>query len=118
MCQRQYIDSLFFWCPFQVRSALHVGFSHLDLAESYGNEAELGSLFRSLGWDALSLDVNPADGTHKLRSEVFVSSKVWATNLDAVGAALDQTLETTGLHYLDLYMIHWPGPLRSVGLVS
>ena len=88
----------------------------------YGNEAELGGLFRSLGWGKERADVHITH-TSELRplpprSEFFITSKVWATNLGEVGAALDHTLAATGLDYLDLYLIHWPVPLRSVGIVS
>lgn len=89
------------------------------MAESYGNQAELGGLFRGLGWGTSNMDTRFANSASYVpRSDVFISSKVWATNLGSVGAALDLTLQETGLEYLDLYMIHWPVPLRSVGLVS
>ena len=90
------------------------------MAESYGNQAELGKLFRGLSWGTSNSGSGFTESAKSRvpRTDVFISSKVWATNLNAVGAALDFTLEETGLVYLDLYIIHWPVPLRSVGLVS
>lgn len=90
------------------------------MAESYGNQAELGNLFRSLSWRTSNLDTGFTDSAKSRvpRADVFISSKVWATNLNAVGASLDLALQETGLEHLDLFMIHWPVPLRSVGLVS
>ncbi|MFD0887824.1 aldo/keto reductase [Streptosporangium algeriense] len=80
-----------------VLSALEVGFRHIDTAEMYGNEAQVGEAVRASGLD---------------RGEVFVTSKLnngFHAHDDAL-KAFDQTLEELGFDYLDLFLIHWPMP--------
>ncbi|MGF1510042.1 MAG: aldo/keto reductase [Myxococcota bacterium] len=82
-----------------VRSALDVGYRHIDCAAIYGNEQEVGRAFA----DAIS------DGTVS-RESLWVTSKLWndAHEPTAVRPALERTLRDLGLEYLDLYLIHWP----------
>jgi 2,5-diketo-D-gluconate reductase A len=78
-------------------AALEVGYRHIDTAEMYGNERQVGQAVRASGLD---------------RGEVFVTSKL--NNGDhAHGDALkafDRTVEDLGLDYVDLFLIHWPLP--------
>lgn len=78
-----------------VENALEIGYRHIDTAEMYRNEAEVGDAIRSSGVP---------------RKELFVTSKVWRDNLHAknVRRALLASLDRLGLAYLDLYLIHWP----------
>lgn len=82
-------------CEETVLRALRMGYRHIDTAEAYGNEEQVG---RALA-DA---DVEPQD--------VFVTSKVWHDHLrhDDVLEACGGSLERLGLDALDLYLIHWP----------
>src|SRR5918998_34588 len=75
--------------------ALEVGYRHIDTAQMYRNEAEVGQAVRESGID---------------RSEIFVTSKL-SNRCHARGDALrafDGTLAALDLDYLDLFLIHWP----------
>jgi 2,5-diketo-D-gluconate reductase A len=80
-----------------VRSALGVGYRHIDTAEMYGNEKEVGQGIRDAGSD---------------RSEVFVTSKLnnGYHRPDDARRAFDATLDALGSGYVDLFLIHWPLP--------
>ncbi|MEV7405352.1 aldo/keto reductase [Streptomyces sp. NPDC091267] len=78
-------------------AALEAGYRHIDTAEMYGNEKEVGQAVRDSGLD---------------RADVFVTSKL---NNDAHAPddalqAFDRTMEDLDLDYLDLFLIHWPLP--------
>lgn len=78
-------------------AALETGYRHIDTAEMYGNEKEVGQAVLDSGLD---------------RADVFVTSKL---NNDAHGhddalRAFDRTMAEIGLDYLDLFLIHWPLP--------
>jgi len=86
-----------------VREAIRIGYRHIDCAFVYGNEAEIGSALR----DAIS------QGQVR-RNELWITSKLWNNShgRENVAAALGNTLQDLGLDYLDLYLIHWPIPLK------
>ena len=82
-----------------VAQALDVGYRHIDTAEMYGNEAEVGAAVRASGLP---------------RDEVFVTSKLdnpFHARDDAL-AAFDRTIEALGLDHVDLFLIHWPQPTQ------
>ena len=80
-----------------VQAALGIGYRHIDTAEMYGNEREVGEAIARSDLD---------------RSEVFVTSKLNNNNLgfDAALRAFDQTLAALGTDRIDLFLIHWPLP--------
>ena len=80
-----------------VQAALRIGYRHIDTAEMYGNEREVGEAIARSDLD---------------RSEVFVTSKLNNNNLgfDAALRAFDQTLAALGTDRIDLFLIHWPLP--------
>jgi 2,5-diketo-D-gluconate reductase A len=80
-----------------VSEALEIGYRHIDTAEMYGNEKEVGEALRSSGLD---------------RSEVFVTSKLSNAfhEPDDARQAFDRTLSELGFDYVDLFLIHWPLP--------
>jgi 2,5-diketo-D-gluconate reductase A len=80
-----------------VTTALEAGYRHIDTAEMYGNEAEVGEAIRASGLD---------------RSEVFVTSKLNnnAHRPDDARRAFEGTLSELGFEYVDLFLIHWPLP--------
>jgi 2,5-diketo-D-gluconate reductase A len=80
-----------------VRLALEIGYRHIDTAEMYGNEREVGEALRASGLD---------------RGEVFVTSKLNNAyhRPDDARHAFDQTLSELGFDHVDLFLIHWPLP--------
>lgn len=78
-------------------AALEAGYRHIDTAEMYGNEKEVGQAVRDSGLD---------------RADVFVTSKLnnGAHGHDDALQAFGRTMEELGLDYLDLFLIHWPLP--------
>jgi len=80
-----------------VLTAFEAGYRHVDTAEMYGNERQVGEAVRDSGLP---------------RDEVFVTSKL---NNDAHAPddalkAFDRTMEELGLSQLDLFLVHWPMP--------
>ena len=80
-----------------VKTAIEVGYRHIDTAQIYMNEEDVG---RAIKDSKLS------------RKELFITSKLDASVKDYDGAlkAFEGTLERLGLDYLDLYLIHAPWP--------
>lgn len=72
--------------------AIKLGYTHLDGAESYGNEAALGYAIKDSGVP---------------REKLFVTTKCWQITSDVV-AKLDESLKKLGLEYVDLYLLHSP----------
>ena len=85
-----------------VSTALQTGYRHIDTAEMYGNEKEVGEAIAKSGLN---------------RADVFVTSKLSndAHLPDDARAAFDLSLEELGFDYLDLFLIHWPLPTRYDG---
>ncbi|BBZ38901.1 aldo/keto reductase [Mycobacterium conspicuum] len=82
-----------------VKAAVEVGFRHLDAAERYRNEAEVGAALKELF----------AAGTVR-REDVFVTTKLWNNNHrpERVRPALQASLRRLGLDAVDLYLVHTP----------
>jgi diketogulonate reductase-like aldo/keto reductase len=82
-----------------VKTAVRVGFRHLDAAERYRNEAEVGAALRELF----------AEGTVR-REELFVTTKLWNNNHrpERVKPAMQASLNRLGLDAVDLYLVHTP----------
>ena len=80
-----------------VGAALEVGYRHIDTAEMYGNEKEVGEAIRASGLD---------------RGDVFITSKLNNGFHEPQDAreAFDRTLSDLGFDYVDLFLIHWPLP--------
>jgi diketogulonate reductase-like aldo/keto reductase len=84
-------------CVQAVKTALQLGYRHIDTAAFYGNEKETGEGLRQSGIK---------------REEVFVTTKVRENNLtpDNFQRSLDQSLANLQLPYVDLLLIHWNNP--------
>ncbi|MEH0933718.1 aldo/keto reductase [Micromonospora psammae] len=80
-----------------VGRALELGYRHIDTAQMYGNEAEVGQAIRTSGLD---------------RGEIFVTSKLnnGFHRPDDARRAFDSTLAALKMDYVDLFLIHWPLP--------
>jgi 2,5-diketo-D-gluconate reductase A len=86
-------------CERVVSDALELGYRHIDTAMIYRNEAAVGRAIANSGIP---------------RDELFVTTKIWNSDQgkDTTAAALETSLELLGLDSVDLYLIHWPAPLR------
>jgi len=82
-----------------VRAGLDAGCTHIDTAEGYTNEAEIGAAIAEYD-----------------REDLFLTSKVLPKNLnyESVIESCAASLEKLGTDYLDLYLIHWPNPAISL----
>lgn len=78
-----------------VKEALEVGYRHIDTAQAYFNEKEVGQAIKDSGIP---------------RDEIFVTSKLWIQDYayETAKATVDATLEKMELDYLDLYLLHQP----------
>ncbi|RXK46207.1 aldo/keto reductase [Halorientalis pallida] len=82
-------------CAESVRTALEMGYRHIDTAQAYKNE------------DAVGRGIAEADVA---REDVFLATKVWISKLshDDVIESTADSLERLGVDYVDLLYIHWP----------
>lgn len=83
--------------------ALETGYRHLDTAQDYGTEKEVGQAVRRSGLP---------------RQDVFVTTKIKTGNLGrgALVPSLRQSLDNLQVDKLDLTLIHWPSPNNAVPL--
>ncbi len=84
-------------CTDAVLSALALGYRHIDTAQMYGNEADVGAALVQTG---------------VARADIHVTSKVWPDHFapDAMRRALETGLSALRSDYVDLYLLHWPRP--------
>jgi 2,5-diketo-D-gluconate reductase B len=84
-------------CQAAVEGALALGYRHIDTAQMYGNEAEVGAALAASGL---------------ARDAVHITTKVWWENLAPTDMlrACEASLEKLGVARIDLYLIHWPAP--------
>ncbi len=80
-----------------VRTGLELGYRHIDTAQIYGNEAEVGQALAESG---------------VARDALFVTTKIWTENLsrDKLIPSLKESLQKLRLEQVDLTLIHWPSP--------
>lgn len=76
-----------------VRTALDAGYRHIDTAEQYGNEAEIGAAIHDSGLE---------------REEIFITTKILSRDLERVDAVLEASLSALRTDYVDLWLIHDP----------
>lgn len=78
-----------------VRTALSLGYRHIDTAAAYFNEADVGRAIRDSGIP---------------REEIFVTSKLWLQDYgyELAKKGIETSLKNLGLGYIDLYLIHQP----------
>ncbi len=80
-----------------IRNGLDLGYRHIDTAQIYGNEAEVGQAIAESG---------------VARDDLFVTTKIWTENLsrDKLLPSLKESLHKLRLDQVDLTLIHWPSP--------
>ncbi|MFN2203835.1 MAG: aldo/keto reductase [Caldilineaceae bacterium] len=83
-----------------VRGAIEAGYRHVDCAEVYGNESQIGDALKD------AMKAGPA------REELWITSKLWNNHHDEADVlpACRKSLSDLQLDYLDLYLVHWPFP--------
>lgn len=88
-----------------VNSGLALGYRHIDTAQIYGNEAEVGQAIAESGI---------------ARKELFVTTKIWIDNLsrDKLIPSLEQSLQKLRTEQVDLTLIHWPSPNNAVPIAE
>ena len=88
-----------------VANALDLGYRHIDTAQIYGNEAEVGQALAASGVP---------------RGEVFVTTKIWTENLarEALTPSLEESLRKLRVDTVDLTLIHWPSPGAAVSVAE
>ena len=79
-------------CVNAVRSALELGYRHIDTAQAYGNEQSVGQGLRESGVP---------------REKVFITTKFYPARKDAAAEA-ERSLARLDVDHVDLYIIHWP----------
>ncbi|MDD3321215.1 MAG: aldo/keto reductase [Paludibacter sp.] len=82
-----------------VKTAIRMGYRHIDCASVYTNEKEIGAALQELF----------AEGVVK-REDLWITSKVWNDKHDDVVASCKQSMTDLQVDYLDLYLVHWPFP--------
>ena len=80
-----------------VEQALRLGYRHIDTAQIYANEREVGEGVRA---------------SHVRRSDLFVTTKVWTTHFgpNDLMRSTKESLVKLRLSEIDLLLLHWPNP--------
>jgi len=82
-------------CVQTVATALELGYRHVDTAQMYGNERQVGDAIAGSGID---------------RADIFLTTKIWPSNFrrrDFIDAA-ERSLDNLKVDYVDLLLLHWP----------
>jgi 2,5-diketo-D-gluconate reductase B len=89
-------------CYDAVRTGIDLGYRHIDTAEMYGNDEEVGRAIRDSGVD---------------RGDIFLTTKVPPGKLRAATAkrSAEESLKRLGVSYVDLLLIHWPSAEAPLG---
>lgn len=82
-----------------VKEAITLGYRHIDTAAGYGNEESVGIAIKQSGI---------------AREEIFVTIKLHNSDHGYANTmkAFEQTMKKLDMEYLDLYLIHWPNPIK------
>ena len=82
-----------------VKEAIALGYRHIDTAAGYGNEKSIGIAVKQSGIP---------------REELFITSKLQNSHhgYENTMTAFEETMKNLDMDYLDLYLIHWPNPIK------
>ena len=88
-----------------VATGLELGYRHIDTAQIYGNEAEVGQALAS---------------SKVARREVWLTTKIWTEHLaaDKLATSLKDSLHKLRVEQVDLTLIHWPSPGAAVSVAE
>lgn len=88
-----------------VSTGLELGYRHIDTAQIYGNEVEVGQALAASGVP---------------RREVYLTTKIWTEHLsaDKLAASLKDSLHKLQVEQVDLTLIHWPSPGGAVSVAE
>ncbi|ANQ86793.1 2,5-diketo-D-gluconate reductase B [Azoarcus olearius] len=88
-----------------VRTGLELGYRHIDTAQIYANEADVGQAIAESG---------------VARDQLFITTKIWTENLAAekLIPSLEDSLARLRVEHVDLTLIHWPSPGEAVPLAE
>lgn|SRR5450830_54511 len=88
-----------------IRNGLELGYRHIDTAQIYGNESDVGQAIA---------------GSGVARAQLFVTTKVWTDSLskDKLLPSLQNSLEKLQISQVDLSLIHWPAPNDSIAVAT
>ncbi|KAL8267063.1 hypothetical protein R6Q59_004407 [Mikania micrantha] len=86
------------FCMEAVKTAISVGYRHIDCAHLYGNEAEVGEALAQVFKGSLK------------REDIFLTSKLYCSmnSINKIENSVRVSLKNLGVSYLDLYLMHWP----------
>jgi 2,5-diketo-D-gluconate reductase B len=89
-------------CARLVEQAIRLGYRHIDTAQVYDNESEVGAGIHA---------------SHVPRDEIFVTTKVWTTHFAPhnLERSVKESLSRLRLHHVDLLLLHWPNPHVPLG---
>jgi 2,5-diketo-D-gluconate reductase B len=84
-----------------IPAALNAGFRHIDTAQIYHNEAEVGECVAASGLR---------------REDIFLTTKVWVANYPnrVFAASVDESLRKLRTDYIDLLLLHWPSEVTPI----
>jgi len=88
-----------------VTNGLQLGYRHIDTAQIYGNEADVGKAIAAAG---------------VARKDLFVTTKIWTDNLgkDKLIPSLKESLDKLQMEQVDLTLIHWPSPNDAIAVAT
>jgi 2,5-diketo-D-gluconate reductase B len=82
-------------CEEAVSDALEIGYRHIDTAQAYENEAEVGKALAAAGISS---------------KELWITTKLWREDYGRVRDSAQESLEKLQLDCIDLLLLHWPNP--------
>ena len=82
-------------CIKTIKKAIEVGYTHIDTAYAYNNEAEIGEAINQ---------------SNIQREKLFITSKVWKDSMGYENTirSFNETLKNLNFKHIDLFLIHWP----------
>jgi 2,5-diketo-D-gluconate reductase B len=76
-----------------IEDALRIGYRHIDTAQMYENEEEVGKAIKASGID---------------RDKIFITTKVWPSHFKTLVHHVEDSLKKLGTGHVDLLLLHWP----------